>query len=85
MKSAQLKRLLQQLGETQVGVAHRLGISDRNMRRYVAGTLPVPRVVEIALLCLARHSDRRCPKDISLRPKKVVQSKIHPERQCPAD
>ena len=58
MTAAQLQRLLDKMGETQVGMAKRLGISDRNMRRYVAGELPVPRVVELAVQCLATHSER---------------------------
>lgn len=60
MTARQLKRLLARIGQTQVGMAHRLGISSRNMRRYVAGELPVPRVVEIAVRCLAEHSDQGC-------------------------
>ena len=59
MTSKQLKHLLEMVGQTQVGMARILGISDRNMRRYVAGELPVPRVVEIAVRCLADHSGMR--------------------------
>jgi hypothetical protein len=59
MTAAQLQRLLDKMGETQVGMAKRLGISDRNMRRYVSGELPVPRVVELAVRCLAMHSDNQ--------------------------
>lgn len=55
MTAAQLQRLLDKMGETQVGMAKRLGISDRNMRRYVSGELPVPRVVELAIRCMADH------------------------------
>ena len=55
MTAAQLQRLLDKMGETQVGMAKRLGISDRNMRRYVSGELPVPRVVELAVRCMAEH------------------------------
>jgi hypothetical protein len=63
MTGAQLQRLLDKMGESQVGMAKRLGISDRNMRRYVAGELPVPRVVEIAVRCMAEHMS---PVDRSL-------------------
>lgn len=59
MTAAQLQRLLDKMGETQVGMAKRLGISDRNMRRYVAGELPVPKVVELAVRCLAEHTDNQ--------------------------
>lgn len=59
MTSKQLKDLLERVGQTQVGMARILGISDRTMRRYIAGELPVPRVVEIAVRCLADHSGLR--------------------------
>ena len=49
MNPRQLQRFLDDAGLTQVGAARALGISDRNMRRYIAGHLPVPRVVEYAL------------------------------------
>lgn len=57
MTAAQLQRVLDKMGETQVGMAKRLGISDRNMRRYVSGELPVPRLVELAVRCLAEHKE----------------------------
>lgn len=59
MTSAQLQRLLDKMRETQVGMARKLGISDRNMRRYVAGELPIPRVIELAVRCLAEHTDNQ--------------------------
>lgn len=64
MTARQLLQLLQRTGETQVGMARKLGISDRNMRRYVAGSLQVPRVMEIAIHCLVEHSrpDPRSPR-----------------------
>jgi hypothetical protein len=58
MTAAQLQRLLDKMGETQVGMAKRLGISDRNMRRYVSGELPVPKVIELAVRCLAEHQEK---------------------------
>lgn len=57
MTAAQLQRLLDKMGETQVGMARRVGISERNMRRYVSGELPVPRVVELAIRCLCSHGN----------------------------
>lgn len=59
MTGGQLQRLLDKMGETQVGMARKLGISDRNMRRYVAGELPIPRVIELAVRCLAEHTDNQ--------------------------
>lgn len=58
MTAAQLQRRLDKMGETQVGMAKRLGISDRNMRRYVSGELPVPKVIELAVRCLADHQEK---------------------------
>lgn len=53
MTPRQLGTFLKSAGLTQSGAARELGISDRNMRRYVAGDLPVPRVVELALRYIA--------------------------------
>lgn len=49
MTATQLQKLLDLAGLSQRGAAKDLGISERNMRRYIAGDLPVPRVVEYAL------------------------------------
>ena len=40
---------------SQRGAARELGIGERTMRRYVAGELPVPRPIELALRYLERH------------------------------
>jgi len=55
LTAAQLQRLLDQAGKSQRGMAKEIGISERNMRRYVAGELPIPRVVELAVRCLTEH------------------------------
>jgi hypothetical protein len=55
MTAAQLQRLIDKMGESQVGMAKRIGISARNMRRYCAGTLPIPGPVEIAVKCVTEH------------------------------
>lgn len=49
MTGGQLQRLLDLAGLSQRGAAKELDISERNMRRYIAGDLPVPRVIEYAL------------------------------------
>ena len=49
MTPAQLRKLLERAGLSQSEAARRLDISDRTMRRYISGELPVPRVVEYAL------------------------------------
>ncbi len=50
MKALQLKKLLEKAGLNQSETARLLDISDRMMRRYVAGHSVIPRVVEYALL-----------------------------------
>ena len=58
MTGGQLQRLLDNAGKSQRGMAKELGISERNMRRYVSGELPIPRVVELAVRCLLQHSNQ---------------------------
>ncbi len=45
----QLRAQLEKSGLSQRGAARELDIDERTMRRYVAGELPVPRVVDYAL------------------------------------
>ena len=49
MNPNQLRRLLDVAGLSQTGAARALDMSDRTMRRYISGELPIPRVVEAAL------------------------------------
>ena len=49
MTKSQLRRLLEAHGLPQTVAARELGIDPRTMRRYIAGDLPVPKVVEYAL------------------------------------
>lgn len=49
MTGGQLQKLLDSAGLSQRGAAKELGISERQMRRYVAGDAEVPTVVEYAL------------------------------------
>lgn len=53
MKTAAFLPLLRRARLTQAQAARVLEISDRTMRRYIAGTSPVPRSVELALRFLA--------------------------------
>lgn len=55
MTGGQLQRLLDKAGKSQRGMAKELRISERQMRRYCAGEAKVPRVVELAVLCLIGH------------------------------
>lgn len=54
MSPSQLQKLLDRAGLSQRGAAKAIGISERQMRRYVAGEATVPRVVEYALRWLTR-------------------------------
>lgn len=49
-----LRTLLESHGLSQRGAARELDISERTMRRYIAGELPVPRVVALALAWLVQ-------------------------------
>ncbi|MDP2322589.1 MAG: helix-turn-helix domain-containing protein [Gammaproteobacteria bacterium] len=55
MTPTQLRAALTKAGLSQRGAARLLGIDERTMRRYCAGDLPVPRVVELALREVARE------------------------------
>lgn len=57
MTANQLQKFLDNHGLSQRGAARLIGISERSMRRYVAGDLPVPQVVEYALRYLAIKID----------------------------
>jgi hypothetical protein len=45
MTPKQLQAALDKLGLSQVKGAKALGINERTMRRYIAGELPIPRIV----------------------------------------
>jgi DNA-binding XRE family transcriptional regulator len=49
MTHQQLEAAIAQLGDTQTSLARSLDISDRTMRRYLAGDAPIPRVVDLAI------------------------------------
>jgi len=59
VKTAAFIALLERTGLTPAAAARALEISDRTMRRYFAGSSPVPRAVELALLYLVEHPGRR--------------------------
>jgi DNA-binding transcriptional regulator YiaG len=56
-----LRDLLEDHNVSQSGAARDLGISDRTMRRYIAGDLPLPRVVALALMQLIRMTGGKRP------------------------
>ncbi len=49
MTGKQLQRLLDDAGLSQRGAAKAIGISERQMRRYIAGDAVVPKFIEHAL------------------------------------
>jgi len=53
MTGKQLQRLLDDAGLSQRGAAKSIGISERQMRRYIAGDAAVPKFIEYALRWLA--------------------------------
>lgn len=55
MTATQLRKLLEKAGLSQRGAARLLEIDERTMRYYAAGEYPIPKVVELALVCLAEH------------------------------
>lgn len=57
MTAGQLQRLLDRAKLSQRGAAKALGINERTMRKYVAGDQAIPRVVELAIRCVAEHMD----------------------------
>jgi len=59
MTPRQLQKFLDDNGLSQRGAAREIGISERTMRHYIAGTFPVPRPVEYALRWIA---SQRVPK-----------------------
>lgn len=64
-----LQKLLDQHDMSQRGTARELDINERTMRSYVAGDLPVPRVVELAVRYLAGHRPECARKGCTESPK----------------
>lgn len=59
MTGGQLQKLLDRAGLSQRGAAKDIGISERQMRRYISGEAKViPRVVEYALLWLVHQKEQ---------------------------
>lgn len=49
MTAKRLREILKRTGITQRAAAKRIGISERQMRRYVAGTAKIPVVIDICI------------------------------------
>lgn len=57
MTGSQLQKLLDSAGLSQRGAAKLIGISERQMRRYVAGDAKVPKFIEYAVRWVAQLSN----------------------------
>lgn len=55
MLSTTLRELIESSGLSQREIARLLVIDERTLRRYLAGDLPIPKVVELAVTCLLNH------------------------------
>jgi len=55
MVGPELKKLIDDSGLSQREVAKMIRIDERTMRRYIAGDLPIPGVVELAVTCVLNH------------------------------
>jgi len=51
----ELRAQLEKSGLSQRAAARELGLDERTMRKYCAGALPVPLVVELALKWIVTH------------------------------
>lgn len=56
---AYIRQLLSDAGLSQVAAAKILGVSDRHMRRYVAGNVPCPYPVQFCLETMRRGAAAR--------------------------
>jgi transcriptional regulator with XRE-family HTH domain len=55
LKPRELRAIRSLLDLTQVAMAKRLGISEREYRRFETGERRIPVILEIAARCLAHH------------------------------
>lgn len=58
MTGGQLQKLLDSAGLSQRGAAKEIEISERQMRRYIAGDAEVPKIVEYALRWLIHFREQ---------------------------
>lgn len=69
VRPRELKLLLQNEGISQTELARMLGIADRTVRRYIKGDLPMPRMFQLAVICVIEHgNDQLVAKFIGREP-----------------
>lgn len=59
----ELQDVLDRAGKSQVEMAKLIGISDRSMRRYVSGKLPVPIAIKLAVEYFTKYHPELKPGD----------------------
>jgi plasmid maintenance system antidote protein VapI len=61
MTGKQLQRMIDKTGRSQSGLAREIGITDRQMRRYIAGDRPVPTFIALAVthVCQCQHGTEK--------------------------
>jgi DNA transposition AAA+ family ATPase len=55
MTRKQLRKLIEDAGLSQAKAARLIGLTDRSMRRYLAGDVEIPRSVEYAVRYVIEH------------------------------
>ena len=55
MTGRQLGRALARLGISQSETARQWGVNPRTVRKWIAGDQPVPRLVDLVVLCWQEH------------------------------
>ncbi len=58
MPPAEFKAAIAALGWSQEEAARQLGVDGRTVRRWIAGDRAIPKIVRIALGCMARLHER---------------------------
>jgi len=59
MTGKELKIARVTLDMSQIQLADAIGITQNTISRYETGTLPIPRLVEIAVTCLVERAEKR--------------------------
>jgi len=62
MTAQQLRTLIEEHEFTQAGLAALIGLSGRQMRRYLADEAAIPQHVEMAIVCLLGLCKKRSVK-----------------------
>jgi plasmid maintenance system antidote protein VapI len=58
MSASQLERIIEMMGITQSAAGRFLGVSERTIRRFLAGSSAVPASVALLLRCMVAHHEQ---------------------------